>query len=438
MNRESLTMEFKRKYTEDIKKIVISFANTEGGEILIGVDNDGAAVGVDNADEIMLKATNAVRDSIKPDVTMFVLCEAKEIEGKMVVAVKVQRGTARPYYLAGKGIRPEGVYVRQGASTVPATESAILKMIQETAGDDYETARSLKQELTFAGAEKAFKEENIRFGDEQKRTLGIIGEDGAFSNLGLLLSDQCVHTIKVAVFEGSTKTVFKDRAEFSGSLLEQLNDVYEYIDEHNRTRAEFSGLKRIDMRDYPPEAIREALLNAIVHRDYSYSNSILISIFDDRIEFVSLGGLPKGIDYSDLMLGVSVLRNNGLAHVFYRLRLIEAFGTGIPKILECYHNQKAQPTIEVSDNAFKVTLPNTNFLREVSVEVEDEDDGLSDNERKVMRYLARCDTASRREIEAAIGLSQSTTIRVLNALVDKELILKLGGGKNTRYAAVSR
>jgi ATP-dependent DNA helicase RecG len=412
LNRESLTMEFKREYTEDIKKIVISFANTEGGEILIGVDNDGAAVGVDDADEIMLKATNAVRDSIKPDVTMFVVCEAKEIEGKMVVTVKVQRGTARPYYLAGKGIRPEGVYVRHGASTVPATESAILKMIQETAGDDYETARSLKQELTFAGAEKAFKEENIRFGDEQKRTLGIIGEDGAFSNLGLLLSDQCVHTIKVTVFEGSTKTVFKDRAEFS-------------------------GLKRIDMRDYPPEAIREALLNAIVHRDYSYSNSILIRIFDDRIEFVSPGGLPKGIDYSDLMLGVSVLRNNGLAHVFYRLSLIEAFGTGIPRILECYHNQKAQPAIEVSDNAFKVTLPNTNFLPEVSVEVEDEDDGLSNNERKVMRYLARCDTASRREMEAAIGLSQTTTIRVLNALVDKELILKLGGGKNTRYAAVS-
>lgn len=143
-------MEFKREYTEDIRKTVISCANTEGGEILIGVDNDGAAVGVDDVGGIMLRATNAIKDSIKPDVTMFVLCEAKEIEGKMVVAVKVGRGTALPYYLAGKGIRPEGVYVRQGASTVPATESAILKMIQETAGDDYETARSLKQELTFA------------------------------------------------------------------------------------------------------------------------------------------------------------------------------------------------------------------------------------------------------------------------------------------------
>lgn len=107
----------------------------------------------------LLKATNAVRDSIKPDVTVFVFCEAKEIEGKTMVAVKVERGTARPYYLAGKGIRPEDVYVKQGVSTVPATKNAILKMIQETAGDDYETTRSLKQELTFAGAEKALQEQ---------------------------------------------------------------------------------------------------------------------------------------------------------------------------------------------------------------------------------------------------------------------------------------
>lgn len=239
----------------------------------------------------------------------------------------------------------------------------------------------------------------------RKRTLGIIGEDGAFSNLGLLLSDQCVHTIKVAVFEGITRIVFKDRAEFSGSLLKQVNDVYYYIDKHNRTRAEFSGLRRIDMRDYPPEAIREALLNAIVHRDYSYSGSILIRILDDRIEFVSLGGLPKGIAYSDLMLGVSVLRNDRLAHVFYRLRLIEAFGTGIPKILDCYHGQKAQPAIEVSDNAFKITLPNMNFRRQVSAE----GNYLSDTERRVMGYLVGRDSASRRQIEAAIGLSQSTT-----------------------------
>jgi ATP-dependent DNA helicase RecG len=425
-------MELKREYTDDLKKTVIAFANTEGGDILIGVDDDGAVVGVDDVDGTVLRVTNAIRDSIRPDVTMFVLCEATELEGKTVVAVKVQRGAARPYYLAGKGIRPEGVYVRQSTATVPATESAILKMIRETGGDDYETTRSLKQELTFVSAEKAFREENIRFGEEQKRTLGIVGEDGAFSNLGLLLSDQCVHTVKAAVFEGIGKTVFRDRAESSGSLLTQVNDAYEYIGKYNRTRAEFSGLRRIDMHDYPPDALREALLNAVVHRDYSYSASILISIFDDRIEFVSLGGLPKGIAHNDLMLGVSVLRNSRLANVFYRLHLIEAFGTGIPKIMECYHGQKAQPVIEISDNAFKMTLPNTNLRREVS----DEPNGLSDAERRVMEYLVGRDAASRQEIEAVIGLSQSTTIRVLNALVERQLVSKRGRGKNTVYAAV--
>ena len=431
MSNENLTTEFKREYTEDIKKTVIAFANTDGGEIRIGIADDGMVVGVDEADTTMLKVTNAVRDSIKPDVTMLMLCETREMEGKQVVVVSVQKGTACPYYLAGKGIRPEGVFVRQGSSTVPATESAILKMIKETGGDNFETTRALKQELTFERAGKYFTDEKIKFGTEQKRSLGIIGRDGAFTNLGMLISDQCTHTAKLAVFEGSSKMLFKDRAEFSGSLLRQLEDIYEYINRFNRTRAEFSGLKRIDMRDYPPDAVREALLNAIVHRDYSYSGSTLISIFDDRIEFITLGGLPKGIAYSDLKLGVSVLRNNRLADVFYRLHLIEAYGTGILKIMECYHNYAQQPTIELSDNAFKITLPNTNFTHEKSTQTEE----LPHNEQKVMNYLVGCDSAARKEIEVSLGMSQATTIRMLNVLVDKRLIKKTGKGKNIRYSA---
>ncbi|MGI6130426.1 MAG: ATP-binding protein [Bacillota bacterium] len=192
-------------------------------------------------------------------------------------------------------------------------------------------------------------------------------------------------------------------------------------------------MKRVDVRDYPPEAVREALLNAIVHRDYSYGGSVLISIFDDRIEFVSLGGLPKGIARSDLMLGVSVLRNSRLANVLYGLHLIEAFGTGISIIMECYRGQQTQPIIEVSINAFKIALPNTNLHQEVSVEA----DRLSDAERKVMDYLIGRNAVSRREIEAAVGLSQSTTIRVLNALAERQLVSKRGRGKNTAYSVVS-
>lgn len=426
---EGITTEFKREYTDEIKKTVIAFANTRGGEVLIGVEDDGTVLGVADVDGTMLKATNALRDSIKPDVTMFLLCERREMDGKDVVAIKVQKGTACPYYLAAKGLRPEGVFVRQGASTVPATGSAILKMIKETDGDDYEAARSLNQELTFQDAECFFTEEHISLGQEQKRTLGLVSEDGVFTNLGLLLSDQCPHTAKLAVFQGSGKTVFKDRAEFSGSLFRQMKDIYDHIDRFNRIRAEFPGLKRVDTRDYPPEALREAMLNAIVHRDYSYSASTFISIFDDRIEFVTLGGLPKGIAMSDVMMGVSVPRNRRLANIFYRLHLIEAFGTGMLKIKECYAGRSCQPAVEASENAFKITLPNVNHEAEAA----NRKHPLSEKEQRILDFISTRQSASRAEIEAAAGLSQSVTIRALKRLLELELIQKRGNGKNTIY-----
>ena len=426
---EGITTEFKREYTEDIKKTIIAFANTRGGELLIGMEDDGTVLGVTDVDETMLKVTNAARDSIKPDITMFLLCEKRELNGKDIIAVSVQKGTACPYYLASKGLRPEGVFVRQGASSVPATGSAILKMIKETDGDDYERTRSLNQELTFADAERFFAEENVPFGPEQKRTLGLTHEDGVFTNLGLLLSDQCTHTTKIAVFQGSSKSIFKDRAEFSGSLFRQVENIYAYIDRFNRVRAEFPGLKRVDTRDYPPEALREALFNAIVHRDYSYSGSTLISIFDDRIEFVTLGGLPKGIAMSDVMMGVSVPRNRSLANIFYRLHLIEAFGTGMLKIKECYAGYPCQPMVEASENAFKITLPNVNYWTETASEKAP----LSEKEEWILKYISARQQVSRAELEAAAGFSQSATIRALKKLLELGPIKKMGNGKNTKY-----
>ncbi len=274
-----------------------------------------------------------------------------------------------------------------------------------------------------------FEEEHVPFEQEQKRTLGLVSEDGVFTNLGLLLSDQCTHTTKLAVFQGSSKTVFKDRAEFSGSLFKQMEDIYAYIDRFSRIRAEFPGLKRVDTRDYPPEAVREAMLNAIVHRDYSYSASTFISIFDDRIEYVTLGGLPKEIAMSDVMMGVSVPRNRRLANIFYRLHLIEAFGTGMLKIKECYAGCPGQPAVEASENAFKITLPNVNYEAETSVQKKP----LSEKEQRILEYISAKPSASRAEIEAATGLSQSVTVRALKKLLELGLVQKRENGKNTKY-----
>ncbi len=427
--QEGKTIEFKREYMDDIKYVVIAFANTEGGKLYIGINDDGTICGVSDVDNNMLKLTNMIRDVVRPDVTMFTDCTVEQIDGKHIIVLTVQRGTARPYYLHSKGVRPEGVYVRQGASSVPASETAILNMIKETSGDCYEDARSINQQLTFEKATAYFNKKGVDFGDAQKRTLNLISKDGTYSNLGMLLSDQCIATIKMAVFEGSKKSIFKDRKELMGSILQQLEDAYSYIDQFNHTRAEFEGLDRIDKRDYPPEAVREALLNAIVHKDYSVSGSTLISIFDDRIEFVTIGGLVRGISYDDIMLGVSALRNQHLANVFYRLQLIEAYGTGILKINECYMDKAAKPIIEVSNNAFKITLPNLNYQDKQTADFIADDDRI----KTVLDLFNQKETIVRKDVDIALGVSQSTASILLRKMTQDGLLKKVGNGRKSGY-----
>lgn len=436
MISESKTIEFKREYTDDIKKAVTAFANTDGGKILIGIEDDGSVRGVANAGEVLLRISNAIRDSIQPDVTLFVETDVELMDDQSVVVINVQRGTARPYYLAAKGLRPEGVFVRQGASTVPASATAIINMIKETSGESYENARSLHQILTFQVTAAYFSKKGIAFEDVQKKTLHLIGEDDMYTNLALLLSEQCTHTIKLAVFEGEKKTVFKDRREFSGSLINQLEEAYSFIDRFNSTKAEFKGLDRIDLRDYPQEAIREALLNAVVHRDYAFSGSTLISIFNDRIEIVTIGGFMKGMSLDDIMLGVSILRNQHLANVFYRLKLIEAYGIGMPKIMELYEEYAVKPQIEVTDNAFKITLPNANSKRVVFESLAPV--MISERERLILNLLLGQGFLVRADVEAVAGISQPTAVTVLRRMIEKGLLKKVGSGKLVKYLSGER
>lgn len=436
---ECKNIEFKRQYTDDIKYAVLAFANTEGGTLYIGINDDGSVEGVENPDAVMLQVMNMIRDNIRPDITVAVDCSTELMENKHVVVLIIQRGVARPYYLVNKGIRPAGVYVRQGASSVPASETAILQMIKESSGDVYEEARSLNQNLTFKEAEAYFAKKHLQFGDAQKRTLQLISADGTYSNLGMLLSDQCISIIKLAVFEGSKKTVFHDRKELSGSLFKQLEDAYAYINQFNYTRSEFPGLERVDTRDYPPEAVREALLNAVIHREYGIGGPTLISIFDDRIEFVTIGGLVKGLSLADIKLGVSMLRNKNLANVFYRLHLIEAYGTGLLKIDECYADCAVKPQLLATDNAFKLVLPNINFAakRVKNYSLADESKTASKKEERyqIVLELARQNSlVTRSMIEKALHVSTSTAVLVLKKMLQLGLLKKYGEGRNVSYS----
>jgi len=428
LNPENETIEYKRELTDNIKREVIAFVNTSGGSIYVGVEDNGRVIGVDDPDAVMLRISSMLRDSVHPDVMMFVQILSETMEGHTVIHIQVSEGTNKPYYLKKNGLKPTGVFVRQGSASVQASAEQIRQMIKQSDGDVFEANIALNQELTFKKAEEVFAAHNLPFGAQQMQTLGIRRNDQVFTNLALLLSDQCPFTIKAAVFQGTDQDHFADRQEFGGSLFTQLEKCFDYLKLNNPTGATFSGLYRHDFKAYPDTAIREALLNCIIHRDYSFSASTLISVYRDRMEFVSIGGLLPGVHKEDILIGLSVCRNKKLADIFYRLDLIEAYGTGLMKIRSAYKSNPQKPHIQVTPNAFKIILPR--------MEQNGQDSSSGRNltqEETVLSYLAEHDAITRRETEKLLGVSSSTAMRVLKMMSDQGAIQKAGNGKTTRY-----
>ncbi len=295
--------------------------------------------------------------------------------------------------------------------------------------DDFEQQVSLEQALSFDKTRAVFAAHGLALGEQQLQTLGLRRRDGLYTNLGLLLAEQCPFTIKAAVFRGTEQNEFQDRKEFGGSLFAQLEDCYSYLQLNNPLGASFQGLYRQDQRAYPDVAIREALLNCIVHRDYGISASTLISVYDDRMEFTSLGGLMPGIQKEDILLGVSVCRNKCLAEIFYRLELIEAYGTGLKKIYHAYRGYAQQPELLLSPHAFKIVLPRmTN-----QTVVKGKKPAYAAPETIVLDYLQTHAAITRKDVERITSVSMATAIRLLKSMTEQGLLLRQGRGKNTEY-----
>ena len=424
---ESDHLELKELINNDFKKEIIAFANTGGGDRYVGVSSDGTIVGVENTEKEMERISSMIHDGIHPDLIPFTSIETITIKEKKLIHVSVSRGGRPPYHLTDKGLKPSGVYVRHGVTAVPASEEMIRDMIRQSDGITYDKARSINQDLTFEFANHYFEERGVAFQEENKRTLGLIDADGYYTNTGLLLSDQCEHSIKCAVFEGIGKTHFKARKEFFGSVLKQLENAYEYIGLNNNVQSDFHGLERVEKFDYPEYALREALLNAIVHRDYNYSGSIIINIFSDRVEFVSIGGLIKGITLADILHGVSQSRNMILSNIFYRLKLVESYGTGIQRILESYQNM-GQPQFLPETSSFVTILPNTRVGDNAGNPRDKESP-----ESRVLNLFSTKSEISRKDVETLLGCSSFPARKILNSLLSQKKISVIGNARNTRY-----
>lgn len=314
-------------------------------------------------------------------------------------------------------------------SSVQASSEQIRQMIKESDGDDFESMRSLEQNLTFTSAANAFGRYNIAFSEEKHLALGMIHKnDGLFTNLALLMSDQCQHTIKAAVFGDDQNTIFKDNQEFKGSIFRQIDEAFHYIMLNNRTSSDFRGLERIEKSDYPEAALREALLNSVVHRDYGFSGSIIININDRQMEFVSIGGLLPGLTAEDIRSGISQPRNKNLAEVFHRLKLIEAYGTGIRRIYKLYENCSIQPHIEVTHNTFKMILPNMSIAEPLPGNTY-----LTPQKEQILDFVSRNGQITEAEIMELLDIKRTRAYTLAKQMCDEKLMVSVGRGANKKY-----
>lgn len=422
--KEGENIEFKSVLTKDTAKTVVAFSNCNGGTIFIGVDDNGKVIGLTNPDQTAIQASQLIRDTIRPDVTGIVHISDDESNGKDLIRIDVSEGSKKPYYLREKGPRPEGVYIRSGPVSVNATNDMIRKMFREET--PFETMVSKEQDLTFVATKRILEEYKIPFDEPHMKTMGFYSGD-LFTNLAYILSDQCTQGIKIAVYHDDKLSEFIDSCEIDGSVLEQMEKTFEFIDRHNPHSSIIKGMRRKDFRPFPEPAIREAVINAVAHREYAINGPILISMFNDRMVINSLGGLNPDIGLEDIMMGVSSLRNPKLSAIFHRMRLVESFGTGIQKIMMEYDENVTVPKIKTTTNVFSMTLPSLNERIDISSEG-----------KTIVKMMSDEKEITRNDVEKKLNVSKSKATNILGELVECGVVDIEGTGKSTRYVLSKR
>lgn len=413
---ESSTLEFKEAISKSFLKTVSAYANFGTGRIVFGIDDDGNAVGLNDSDATRLSIENAINDALEPRPEYYL--ETIDVDSKRCVELTVLEGPDKPYLASGKAYR------RIDTSTAPVDRSELRRLAIEGSQREFDDMDSSDQNLTFSVLGTALES---RFGikkpsKEILRTLGLLHGD-TYSNAAALLADSNSFPGVDIVRYSDDEKGFHERVTKEGeSVLAQLDEALDMY-KRNYVVEEVQGMARAKRELIPKEAFREAVANALVHRVWYTTSHTVISFYHDRIEIVSPGGLPMDITQEMYLEGgISVPRNATLAYVFLRLGLIERLGTGIKTIKGAYSDSLSKPTFQIGDRAIRVILPVTSSA-----------DSLENDERRVLEcFLPGLEIASI-QIEEQTGLSRSSVLRILDFLMEKGAISRIGGGRSTRY-----
>lgn len=414
VGRESPTLEYKEAISKTFLKTVSAYANFNTGKIVFGIDDKGSTVGINDPVNECLRIENMINDSIDPSPRFTLEPNTKS----KTVTLTVFQGIHKPYLFKGKA------YKRNDSSTVEVDRLEYGRLVLEGSNITYDAIEAGEQTLIFSLLEN--KLEDVlgvtSLTTDVMRSLELVSKDGKYTNAAALLADKNQFPGIDMMRFGESLNEIMNRDSFTNiSVIDQLENAIDLFEKYY-SYERIEGESRTPYSLIPPEAFREAIANAIIHRTWDVQANITISMFSDRIEITSPGGLPSGISEDEYLRGmISIPRNPILANVFFRLRYIEKFGTGIQRILESYVDKKNAPSFCIQDNSISITLPTEKATP------------LTTDEETVLSIISKEVLLSRSEISSSLGLSKDKTVRILNSLINKGALTKQGEGRATRY-----
>ena len=337
-NTETNRIENKEQLNEDFEQEVIAFLNyKEGGIIYVGINKNGQVVGVENTDLTQLQIKDRIKNNIQPSTLGLFDVTVETIDNKEVIKVIISSGTEKPYYLRKKGRTPEGCYIRVGSSKERMTERMIDDMYSRRIKNTLKEIDSPRQELTFNQLKIYYEEHGLKLNDNFLQNLDLLTSEGKYNYNAFLLADENNVSIKLVKYLGTNKMDLVENQEYGyRCLITATQKILDRLDTENTVYAkiEYKGRKEVEKID--SKALKEAVINAIVHDDYSYGNSPIIELYSDRIEITSAGGLPQELSQEEFLEGVTAPRNKELIRVFKDVDLIENIGSGVLRILDAY------------------------------------------------------------------------------------------------------
>ena len=413
--KESRELELKSTITNTFLKTVSAFSNYNTGKIIFGVDDNGKIVGLENIEELCLDLENKINDNISPKPNFKFIKDKK----KNIITLIVEEGMNKPYLYKGKA------YKRNDTSTVEVDKIELNRLTLLGLNQYYEGLKARNQDLEFNILKKELEEKLFlnNFSKDILKTLNLYDEKNGYNNAAELLADKNTFSgTDIAKF-GKNIDEILDRNLFTNiSIISQFQNTLEVFNRYYKYE-QILGSERIEKELIPEKAFREVIANALIHRTWDVNSNVRISMYEDKIEVSSPGGLPSGISKKEYLNGqISQLRNPILANIFFRLKYIEMFGTGIRRINESYKNFAVKPVFEIFENSIKITLPiiKTELF-------------LTTDERVIMDILEKGNILSSSEILEKVEFKKDKLNRILKNLIQKNYIDVIGNGRGTKY-----